>query len=298
MGNESLDQQQGSVYVPPSDLPPSTTPPAGGPGLPPAQFAPLSMPAGDKRAGKALALTALVLAIVSLLLCWIPIVNNLVFFLGLLAVGFAIPALIIAVRKKSKAKAMSIVALVIAVVSLVGVLASQAYYVSVIDGVSKAVSDSADGVVDAPAKDQKKAESAPLVLGATAKVGSEYDVSIKSVNVNAGDAIAAANQFNEPAKGQYVLIDVAVKYVGDKEGDPWIDLGVKFVGSDARQYSSSTCNATPAKPGSSVPTLENGGTGEYQVCMDVPAAAVAGAKVYVQPTFSLEQNQRVYWNIK
>lgn len=293
MGNDTVEPQSGTVYAPPSNMPPMD-----GNGFPPpGQFVPQPAPSGNKSAGKALAITALCLAIVSLLLCWVPIVNNLVFFLGLLALGFAIPALIISVKKRSKAKGMSVAALVIAVVSLVGVLASQTMYVSMLDGIGKSIEDSADGVIEAP-KDAKKADVGAQALGATAKVGTDYQVAVRAVNLNAGDAIAAASPYNQAAKGQYVLIDVAVKYVGAKEGNPWIDLGVKLIGSDARQYSSTTCTATVEKPGTSVPTLENSGTGDFQVCMDVPAEALADAKVFVEPTFSFKDDQRVYWNVK
>lgn len=294
MGNETTDQQQGSYYAPPS-----TMPPAGGPGYPPpGQFAPPPEPGGNKGAGKALAITALILAVVSLLLCWVPIVNNLVFFLGLLALGFGIPALIISVKKRSKAKGTSIAAVIIAVVALVGVLASQAMYSSMLDGISKSISDSADGVVDTAPKDQKKADDASLALGAIAKVGGDYEVAVMSVNPNAGDAIAAANPYNVPAKGQYVLVDISVKYVGAKEGNPWIDLTPKFAGGDARQYDTSTCMAALEKSGTSLPTLGTGATGDYQVCMDVPAGAVVDGKVFVEPMFSIKQDQRVYWNAK
>ncbi|WP_104089165.1 hypothetical protein [Arthrobacter sp. GMC3] len=294
MGNETTDQQQGSYYAPPSNMPPS-----GGPGYPPpGQFAPPPAPAGNKGAGKALAITALILAIVSLVLCWVPIVNNLVFFLGLLALGFAIPALVISIKKRSKAKGTSIAALIIAVVALVGVLASQAMYSSMLDGISKSISDSADGVVDTAPKDQKKADDAALALGTAAKVGGDYEVTVTGVNPNAGDVIAAVNQFNEPATGQYVLVDISVKYIGAKEGNPWIDLSTKFVGSDARQYSNTTCMAVLEKSGTSLPTLENGATADYQVCMDVPAEAVVNGKAFVEPQFSMKQDQRAYWNIK
>lgn len=153
-----------------------------------------------------MAQTALILAIVSLL-CWIPIVNNLVFFLGLLAL------------------VLGIVALVIAVVSLVGVLASQAFHSAMLDGVSNAISHSADGVVDTYAKDQETADAEALAVGATGQVGNEYQVTVTAINANAGEAIAAVNVYNEPAKGHYVLIDVSVKYIGAGGGDPWIDLG-------------------------------------------------------------------------
>ncbi|MHA7306060.1 hypothetical protein ACX80E_12570 [Arthrobacter sp. TMN-49] len=287
-----MNQPQGSVYAPPSSMPPV------GPGFPPPVPPAPTAPAANKNAGKGLAITALCLALVSLVLCWVPIVNNLVFFLGLLALGFAIPALVISVKKRSTVRGMSIAATVIAVVSLVGVFATQALYSSMIEGIGKSIEEGSDGVVDVAPKDQKKADAGALALGATGKVGADYEVTVKGVNLNAGAVIAAVGEYNEPAKDQYVLVDIAVKYIGAEEGDPWIDLGLKLVGSDARQYSAATCGAMVEKPGTSVPTLENGGTGEYQVCMDVPASALASAKVFVEPTFSMNDNERVYWTTK
>lgn len=58
------------------------------------------------------------------------------------------------------------------------------------------------------------------------------------MNLDATEDILAVNEFNEGPQGQFVLIDLSVEYTGSEEGDPWIDLGVNFVGSDARQYDS------------------------------------------------------------
>lgn len=289
MGNETLNQPTGSTYGPPPSFPPA------GPGFPPVGP---PQQADSRNAGKGLAITALCLAIVSLVLCWVPIVNNLVFFLGLLALAFAVPALVISLRKRSSARGMSIAATVIAVVSLVGVLASQAMYSSMIDSVGKSIEDASDGVVEAAPQEQEKADAGALALGVPAAVGSEYQVTVKSVNLNAGEVLAAVNEFNAPATQQYILVDVAVTYTGAEEGDPWIDLDVRMIGSDARQYSSTTCTATVERSGFDVPTLENGGSGEFQVCMDVPAAALESAKIFVEPTFTLQDGQRVYWNAK
>jgi hypothetical protein len=265
--------------------------------MPPAQGAPA--PQENQNAGKGLAITALALAIVSLLLCWVPIVNNLVFVLGLIALGFAIAATVITVKRKSKSKGMSIAALIISVVSIIGVIASQMFYASLIDSVAKSVEDAADGVVAVDDGEQAEvAEATALALGEGAAIGNEYNVTVKAVNLDATKDILAMNQFNQDPEGQYVLIDLVTEYVGSEEGDPWIDLAVKLVGGDARQYGSSTCMASLEKEALTVPTLEKGGVGEYQLCLDVPAEAIADAKLFVEPTISFDNDSRVYWAVK
>ncbi|WP_146068505.1 MULTISPECIES: hypothetical protein [unclassified Arthrobacter] len=124
-----------------------------------------------------------------------------------------------------------------------------------------------------------------LPLGADAEVG-EYTVTVSSVQLDATDAILGFNRFNDPPEGQYVLITLDVVYTGTEEGNPWIDLTTKFVGSDSRQYGESTCMASLDLPAFDVPTLENGGTGQFEVCMDVPAAAIPGKRVLVEDNTS------------
>jgi hypothetical protein len=265
--------------------------------MPPFPGAPA--PQENQNAGKGLAITALALAIVSLLLCWVPFVNNLVFGLGFIALGFAIAATVITVKRKSKSKGMSIAALIISVISIIGVIVSQIFYVSILDGVADSIEDAADGVVAVDDGEQAEvAEATTLALGKGAAIGNEYNVTVKAVDLDATKDILAMNQFNQDPEGQYVLIDLVTEYVGSEEGDPWIDLAVKLVGGDARQYGSSTCMASLEKEALTVPTLENGGVGEYQLCLDVPAEAIKDAKLFVEPTLSFDNDSRVYWAVK
>lgn len=252
---------------------------------------------GNPDAGRGLAITALVIGLVSLLLCWVPIVNNLVFLLGLIGLGFAIPAVVIAVRNKSRSKGMSIAGLILVVLSLVGVVATQAYYGHVIDEVTESVGGSEQPAADdtAEAADSSHAGQTEA-LGETARVG-EYNVTVTGVDTNATQEVLAVNPLNDDPAGQYVLVDLTVEYVGNEEGDPWLDLETKFVGTDAKQYDSAT-GVVVALRDYDVPTLEKGGTAQYQVCMDVPADAVSGGKVLVEPTFSMQGNDGVYWAVQ
>ena len=44
-----------------------------------------------------------------------------------------------------------------------------------------------------------------------------------------------------------------------------------------------------------LPTLENGGAAQYEVCMDVPAAALPGQRVLVEETFGITGRTEASW---
>jgi hypothetical protein len=75
-------------------------------------------------------------------------------------------------------------------------------------------------------------------------------------SASADDTIASANQFNEPPQGRYVPATIRAKYVGGGEGDPWIDMTVKYVGTDHRQYDESSCDAVVPHESYDQPTLQ------------------------------------------
>jgi hypothetical protein len=274
----------------------------------------LQPPPREQR-GKAVTITALILAGVALLLCWVPIVNNAVFFLGLISVVLAVIALVITLRGRSTMRGMAVASLVVGVLSLVGVLATQALYASVLSGVSDAVSGSNDNGNDPGTSASKPSSgsnttvaptpsaiagsaSQPLAIGTAAAVGDEYRVAVTSVKLNANAEVLAANQFNDAPTGQYVLVQLSVTYIGAKEGNPWIDLSETFVGTDARQYDASDCGAVVDQGAMDVPTLEKGGKASYQLCMDVPTTAIQGGKIFLEKSISFNHKSRVYWAIR
>ena len=244
-------------------------------------------------------MTALGVAVVSLLLCWIPIVNNVVFFLGVIGLVLAAIAYRRARKGKAEGRGMAFAAILISVLSLVGVLATQAFYGSVLDDVGDAIESGADGgSTSSEAEKDQAAKAKTLAIGETAKVGSEYTVSVTKVNLNADDVVARTNEFNEgPKKGRFIIATLDVTFEGDEEGDPWVDLEPTFVGSDARQYDSSACEAVVPDAAVDVPTLNSGGKATYKVCFDVPRGAIDKGKLFVANSLSLN-DKRVYWAIR
>jgi len=262
--------------------------------------------------GKALTTTAFVLAAVAIVLCWIPILNILGFLLGLSAVVMAIVDLVTTRRTGFPLQGMTVAALAIGGVSLIGVITFQMAYSSASNerhGASAASAATQSATQPANSTPSGTTSPEPVVavegsaekphsLGTAAIVGNEYQVQVLSVKLNATDEVVANNMFNKPPKGTYVLVDLAVTYAGAKEGNPWIDLSPTFVGTDARQYDASACGASLDNGAMNVPTLEKGGQANYQVCMDVPTGAIEGGKIFVQKSFSTNSKSRIYWGLR
>jgi hypothetical protein len=207
---------------------------------------------------------------------------------------------------------MAVAAVAVSVLSMIGVLASQAYYSSIINdafGISedetrqRPSAISTDGGLAGnnanpsanPTGPGAGTAGQPFPLGTTAALGPDYEVKVGGVNLDATAEVLAASRFNDPPEGQYVLVQLEVKYVGVGEGTPWLDLSPTFVGTDARQYDAHECHAVLAQGALEVPTLESGGAAVYQVCMDVPVGAVHGAKVFVERRLSFSNKTRAYW---
>lgn len=262
----------------------------------PAYASPSPGPADQQPRGRGLVITAFVLAVASLLLCWIPIVNNVVFFLGVIALILSVVALVISRKGSGAGRGMSVAAILISVLSLVGVLATQAFYGSILDDMGTAIEEGADGNTSRSDSEEDAAADA-LTMGESTEIGTDYIASVDKVLLNANAAIERANTFNEPPAGQYVLVTLTVEYTGDDEGDPWIDLETQFLASNAKNYHSSSCDAVEPRPDTDLPTLAAGGSATYQVCFDVPRRAVDNARVSVGDAFSISET-REFWKTR
>ncbi|HEY0214859.1 MAG TPA: DUF4190 domain-containing protein [Cellulomonas sp.] len=101
---------------------------------------------------KGFAVTALVLGIVAVVLCLLPIINNLSFVLAVVAVVFAILTLVGLRKGTQTGKGMAITSIVFAVVALVGAGVSQSFYSDVLDEVADSI-DEAQVAADQPVDD-------------------------------------------------------------------------------------------------------------------------------------------------
>lgn len=277
-------------------------------------------PPAPPKGGGGLAIAALVLAVIALLLCWIPIVNNLAFVLGLLALALGGIAWFRSRGGRRAGRGPAVAAAVVSVVAMVGVIATQAFFGQVLDEISGTVSEASDDAdepadtpkapkvaaadsaeeeeavavdavatqdtedapaEDSPEADDKSSDSDGLPLGTSAEIG-DYTVTVSDVQLDANEAVLAANSFNEDPQGQYVLVTLDVTYTGDEQGDPWVDLSIELAGSDNRIYDSSSCEAVAPNHAMDVPTLTAGGSGTFSECFDVPVEALDNPTVRVE----------------
>ena len=252
--------------------------------------------------GAGLAIASMVLGIIALLLSWIPLINNLAAVLAVVGLGLGIPALVLARRGTHGGTGMAITGLVTSVLAIVVVILTQLFFAAVIDEVDRSLGESTSESAPAeaseepaPAEEEAPAEAATVPLGVPAQIG-DYEVTVDSMELDANETVAGANQFNEPPAGQFVIAQLTVTYRGAEEGMPGFDLTAIFHGTDSRQYSDADCSAVLPDDSMDSPTLNSGGSDTFQFCMDVPPAAIEGGRLSVEPTLSFE-DERVFFAI-
>lgn len=102
---------------------------------------PVPVPTAEPpRKGNGVAVAGFVISVVALMLCFVPIVNNFAFALAFIGLVFGIVGLIRA-RKGAARRGLAIATIIIAVLSGIGVLASQAIYGAAIDEVSESLDE-------------------------------------------------------------------------------------------------------------------------------------------------------------
>jgi hypothetical protein len=194
---------------------------------------------------------------------------------------------------------MAITGLVTSVLAIVLVIATQILFVKALDdaglSLEEAIEEAEGGAQPDPAPEEEVAAAPETVpLGVPAQVG-DYQVTVDSVELDANAAVAAANEFNEPPTGQYMLIQLTATYLGADEGQPGWDLTAIFHGSDARQYADGECLAVLPDDAMDAPTLNTGGKDTFQFCMDVPPAAIEGGQLSIEPTMTFDDDAAVFY---
>ena len=147
-----------------------------------------------------------------------------------------------------------------------------------------------------PAHPHTGTREQPLHVGTSAIVGNDWEVTVTKVTLNANE-IVAADEFNDPPNGQYVMVELAVTFLGNvqTESNPGMDLVATIVGSDARQYNDFDHTVVVEGGLMDAPTLEPGGTFTGTFTIDVPPAVLEGAHLFIDATMSMDDEGRKYW---
>lgn len=134
-----------------------------------------------------MAIASLVIGILAILTSFLPIINNASFILAALGLIFAIVGLVGITRGKKSGKGMAIAALVINVLSIVIVIATQSMFSKAIDEATTATNVSNTAESAQPASNNSESTDASKSEATKAensnKGGKEYSVSIDSAEV-------------------------------------------------------------------------------------------------------------------
>lgn len=141
---------------------------------------------------------------------------------------------------------------------------------------------------DAPAAEVGTREN-PAPLGSVVS-GSEWDVTITSFELDATEAVLAANQFNEPpADGMvYAVVGVSATYTG-ADSSTSLMVGVDYVTATGEVVTRADSMAVAPDPMFGMAELFQGGTDTGNVVLQVPADGGGVLRVspgmFVDPVF-------------
>jgi hypothetical protein len=118
-------------------------------------------------------------------------------------------------------------------------------------------------------------------VGETAKIG-DWEVTVTKVSKPTAKQIKGWNEFNDKAKGQYVVANYTAKYVGtERTKDVQMDLTWKFGGTDGQVYDTAFL-VTGADENDAPTEARPGGKIKQDAAFDVPVKAVKGGVVTVE----------------
>lgn len=142
----------------------------------------------SKQPRSGLAIAGLVLGIIALLTSLLPIINNMSFFVALVGAVLAIIGLVVCMRGKRAGKGLAIAAVVVNVISIVAVIASQSMYSAAIDDAMngpQAVQESQDeDAAEDNASESKPDDSADekkLAVGSSVELSNGMTVAVDEI---------------------------------------------------------------------------------------------------------------------
>lgn len=287
----SAEQQASAGTTPAAPASPAATiqpPPSVPETAQPVSATPAGAPipqAAPRKQRNVLGLVAFIVAVVGFIFACIP--GALIIGWILLPIAFILA--IVALFFKGQSKALALTGLILSVVGTI--VAFVVFFAVVANSFNDAFGGTASSVTQtdgpkasAAAKDDAgtKADAGtskvgtrdnPAAIGSVIK-GNDYTVTINSINLNATDAVLAANQFNEaPDTGSvYALINATVTYTGKDSGLAAL-VGISYVSADGNVFDSLKKLVIAPDPQIGADELYNGASATGNIAIQIPAAA-------------------------
>lgn len=248
---------------------------AASPAVAPADGAPSTGP----KQRNLLGIVALAIAAVGFIFACIP--GALIVGWVLLPIAFILA--IVALFLKGKGKALALTALIVSIVgTVIGFVVFLTVVTTSFDNAfggttsqvkpSAAAGESSSSAAPSQAATKVGTRENPAPLGSDI-VGKDFTVKINSVNLNATDAVMAANQFNEaPAAGNaYALVNATITYTGTDSGYA-AQAQISYVSADGKVYNSFDSMAVAPEPALGLDELYNGAAATGNIVIQIPAA--------------------------
>ena len=198
----------------------------------------------------AMAVTTLVLGVIALLTSFLPIINNLSFFIALLGTIFGIVSIVAIVRGTRRGKALAVSGLVVNIIALVVVLASQAMLSAALDEVASgpsAVSTSTEQLSAESSSAEPQPDYSNLAVGTVAELNDGLSVCVQSVETGLSNYDGSA------------ITGVTVSYTNSGSGEASFNL-FDWKAQDAQGAQRSTTYYSKASNDLNSGSLAPGGT--------------------------------------
>ncbi|WP_280467125.1 DUF4352 domain-containing protein [Nocardia cyriacigeorgica] len=271
-----------------------TSPPY--PPSPPPQWSPAGPypgpPVAPGKERNTLGIIAVITAVVGFIFACIP--GALIVGWVLLPIAFILG--IVGVCQSGKTKGTSIAAIII---SVVGTVVGFVVFFAVVSDAFDDAFDTSDISVATPAAPGQATEpdaadqdtstdqgtrANPYPLGSVITDG-DWQVTVNSVTLNANDAVADENSFNEPPPpgSQYLLANVTITYIGNDPQGETPFATISYITADGNTVNSYDSNAVaPDALDTSSPLFEGAST-TGNVEFIVPSASAAQGTLAVEP---------------
>ena len=187
-----------------------------------------------------LAIAGLVLGIIAILTSFLPIINNLSFFIALIGLVLAVIALVGAIRGKHTAKGMSIAGVVLAVVSIAVVLVTQSAYSAALKSASDELSSGSESSASSTAS--KSGDESDEKAGDKADDEAAEEEAAETAEESAADEAEPAA---EQSDSKYAVTIDSARVGTDYGDDPCIFITYTFTNVSDEDASSFITSVHP-----------------------------------------------------